>query len=189
VTEPLSRAPFAAKLASAIPDIGTASLFAWCWTNPVAWRPELASVLGQLMLMEFLVVHSSPFVGGLMASDARPARKLAGGLFLTAVYMFFAAGFTLSQGSWWPFAGFFWLLLSRGATALASRHAGLAAGRRMLFYWFGGFALYLLSGLAVRELPLPAMAWGLIYFGVHALVKLLERPEWFTRADDEPVTS
>jgi hypothetical protein len=208
VTEPLPRAPFAAKLASAIPDIGTASLFAWCWIDPVALRPELASALGQLMLMEFLVIHSSAFVGALMVSDARPARKAAGGLFLTAVYMSFAAGFTLSHGSWWPFAGFFWLLLSRGATALAGRNAGIAAGRRMIFYWFGGLALYVLGALAARELPLPAggfaevyvpwtgwgmsregvMAWGLLYFGALALLKLLEKPEWYERADDQPIT-
>ena len=208
MTESLPQPPFAAKLASAIPDIGTASLFAWCWADPVALRPELASALGLVMLMEFLVVHSSVFIGALMASDTRPARKAVGALFLTVVYLFFAASFAFSQGSWWPFAAFFWLLLSRMAAAHASRGADMAEGRRMLFHWFGGIALYILGATAIRSLPVPSggfaevavpwkgwsvlpqevMAWGLLYYGALALLKLLERREWFTRADDQPVT-
>ena len=58
----------ASRLGAALPDLATAWLFAWCWKNPLGWHPGFAAALGQIVLMEFLVVHSSVFFAALVSA-------------------------------------------------------------------------------------------------------------------------
>lgn len=198
--------PFLSRLASAAPDIGSAWLFAWCWKNPLAWHPQLAMNLGQIMLMEFFVVHASIMLVGLATGDASRSSKLAAGLGVFVIYLPIAGGFAWANNALWPFLAFLWLLLSRIATAVVGRGPSEFEKRRMKYYWANGGACYILAVFAAILLPVPALGfarakvpwsgwqirpeevlcWGFLYFSALAAIKLLENPRRFENADADP---
>ena len=188
--------PFAFRFFSALPDLGTAWLFAWCWKNPLGWHPQLASQLGQVMLMEFWVVHSSIFLGALIGGEASRSAKAVAGLILVCFYIPVAGGFAWFNNALWPFAAFAWLLLSRVATGVLGRGPGDYEKKRMRYYWANGAGCYILFVFAAVLLPIPAfgfaharvpwtgwsitpqevIAWGFLYYAALAAMKLLENP-------------
>ena len=83
------------RLASAAPDAALAGLYLWCWIDPLAWRKTLVAELMLIMVVEFLVVHSGPFLGMVvMGEDSKQSRatRLKILLGLGAVYLLFAGG-------------------------------------------------------------------------------------------------
>ena len=77
------------RLAAAAPDAALAGLYLWCWIEPLAWRKTLVAELMLVMLVEFLVIHSGPFLGILvMGEDSGTSRatrlKMLFGLVITS---------------------------------------------------------------------------------------------------------
>jgi len=207
---PIPELSLASRLGSALPDIGTAWLFAWCWKNPLGWHAGLAAALGQIVLMEFLVVHSSIFFAGLVSKEpGGGSGKLGAALLLCLIYLPFAAGFAAANGSWWPLGAFAWLLLGRVALVANSRGWSDFEGKRLRFYWANGAAFYILFCFAAVLLPVPAfgfahtrvpfkgwaispqevMCWGFLYFSALAAMKLLENPRWIQEMADQEAPS
>jgi hypothetical protein len=198
-----------ARIVSAAPDIGAAWLFAWCWKNPLAWHPKLTMNLGQIVLMEFFVVHASAFLGALAISESSRKSKLVASLALLAVYVPVAGGFAWSNNALWPFLAFLWLLFSRIAVALVGRGPDEFEKKRMQFYWGNGVACYIVFAFVAVLLPIPAfgfatarvpwsgwqiapqqvICWGFLYFSALAAIKLLESPRWIERVGQPATTA
>ena len=194
------RLPLQRRLGMALLDFLMAAVFLWCWLNPGAWRPTLAQELGLIILMEFFVIHSSAFLSAGSGEGASGA-KITLAFIVMLFYIPVAGAFAWWHGGgWWPILAFAWLLSSRVAAMLAGQGSDAFESKRARYYWGTGGGLYILCGFAVVLLPIPklgfhrygqfvwegfwtippqdVMAWGFLYFGLNALVKLLEKPEW-----------
>jgi hypothetical protein len=194
------RLPFERRFGMAVPDLLTAAVFLWCWLNPGAWRPTLAQELGLIILMEFFVIHSSAFLSA-GSGEGTGGAKLMLAFIVMLVYLPVAGTFAWWHGGgWWPVLAFAWLLCSRVAGMFAGQGSDAFESRRARYYWATGGSLYIMCGFAMVFLPIPqlgfrrhgqfvwegfwtippqeVMAWGFLYFGLNALVKLLEKPEW-----------
>lgn len=186
------------RLLAATPDALTALAFALAWTRPDLFGAQHIRDLMLVMLIEFLVVHSSGFYAGILAlGDLGRARLTLMYLALAAFYMLFILAFSLSFDSTWPLWSFGWLMLSRFAHLwLAPADTGKEVGR-MMGLWAASVAAYLFGAFATVMLPFPALgitpaviaslhlsgsgewieqpytvlAFGFIYFGIQALIK------------------
>ncbi|MEZ5542117.1 MAG: hypothetical protein R3F42_08740 [Pseudomonadota bacterium] len=207
-TTPASRTqtlPLPLRLANALPDAVTAGIFLSAWIAPFAWRATLVSELMLVMLVEFILIHAAPFLGGVVLADGEPLRqrlRLFAGL--TVLYSVFIAGFALPFKSWWPVLAFTWLAGAKLVLLLGGRQHGTHDRQRMRGYWGASVGFYLLAVLATLFLPVPEFgitrhgaaygipgsgAWvshphtvisaGCLYFGLLALTKMLERPAWW----------
>lgn len=186
--------PWAALLA-ALPDFSLALLFLTTWLHPLERRELMVRDLTALMLLEFVVMHSSMLMFFAVMTDERKRTKvgilLGGSLF----YALFAAAFAAAFHSWWPFLSF-WLLT---ANRLASVLLGAApdSGQRALTLktWVVSVSAYLFGTALTASAPIPALgvtpqviarqhfsggglwidepwrclAFGALYFGIQGL--------------------
>jgi len=195
------------RVAGAAPDVATACLFLSCWLAPTAWQPTLASELGQLMLMEFFALHSGMFLGGTASVQQEGLGvRLVTVMMVMTFYVPVAGAFAFFHGGWSPFLVFGWLLLTRVISMLAGQGSGEFESKRMRFYWAAGVGYYVVCLIPVLLLPMPQLgfrsaagvfwdkwwvlkpqeviAWGFLYFGAMAVIKLIERPAWIEQQDE-----
>ena len=168
-----------------------AGTFLLAWLQPATLGEERTRGLVLLLLLEFVNIHSSAFMGQtLLSRKGRVPRLLAVlgfGVFYSAFVVAFAAIFKM----WWPVLAFWGLTANRLLILLPGQapdgrekeliQAGWAAG--ILFYLTAAFLSVLpwprlgMTAAAVKALHLPgegawvdtpekAMAAGLIYFGL-----------------------
>jgi len=204
-------------LAAAAPDAALAGLYLWCWIDPLAWRKTLVAELMLVMLVEFLVIHSGPFLGILvMGEDAGVGRKtrLKMLLGLGAVYLLFAAGMSAAFETWGPVLLFVWLIGAKLVAILLGRSPdGSERGRQMAF-WALSVVFYLGAVFATLFLPVPELgitrsgayygipgsgewvsnphipiAAGLVYFSALALAKILAGSPWSSALGQKIVAS
>lgn len=201
------------RLAAAAPDAALAGLYLWCWIQPLAWRKTLVAELMLVMLVEFLVVHSGPFLGMVVMgerSNQSRATRLKILLGLGAVYLLFAGGMSAAFGSWGPLLLFVWLIGAKLVAILLGRSLGGAEQARQMGYWALSVVFYLGAVFATLFLPVPELgvtqhghfygipgegewvrhpytviAAGFLYFGALALAKLLENPAWLKAQRDK----
>jgi hypothetical protein len=187
------------RLFAALPDAITAALFLVAWVDPERLGAEWVKNLMLVMLIEFVVMHSSGFYAMLAGmDDASRSKRLLMLTGLTLFYLAFIAAFAFAFHASWPLFAFGWLFLSRFMHILlrAGQAAADEAGR-LLMLWVASGASYLAGALATVLLPLPALglnppfvatmhlegsgewierpytviAFGLLYFAVQAWVK------------------
>jgi len=96
----------------ALPDGVAAALYLWCWVAPVAWHQDLVAFLVLVLLIEFVVMHASPFLGSIiygekMGFDRRRRMRIA--IVLGVSYLIFAGLAAASFDAWFPFLIFVWL--------------------------------------------------------------------------------
>ena len=197
------------RLAAAAPDATLAGIYLWCWINPLGWRKTLVAELMLVMLVEFLVVHSGPFLGVLVMGDdssVSRATRLKMLLGLGAVYLLFAGGMSAAFETWGPVLVFVWLIGAKLFAILLGRRQDGAEQTRQMALWGLSVLFYLGAVFATLLLPVPefgltrhghaygvpgegewvshpqtVIAAGLLYFGALALVKLLENPSWWAQ--------
>lgn len=143
-------------LVAALPDSLTALYFLSVWINP-AWLGIHGVRNGMLiMLVEFILVHASGFLGARMfAEDTSRRKKLASLIAFGAFYLVFIAAWACTFRQWWPFLAFGWLLAGK-----FTRLAGFAVNdagvkRRMQSDWTLGVMAYLLGVFVTILLPMP----------------------------------
>lgn len=145
------------RAASALPDAVTAAVFLLLWAAPFALGESGVRNAMLMMLVEFVLVHASGFLGGFVLGDdtARGKRLmiLVGfGLF----YLMFIGAFVLAFREWWPLAAFAWLLAGKFAVVIGG--GGNEAQRaRMMAGWALAAVFYLVGVFATAFLPLPRL--------------------------------
>ena len=186
------------RLVSALPDAITAGFFLLLWIVP-QWLGPTALRTGLLMmLVEFILVHATGFLGGMAlanAGDTRPRWKPI--LVFAGLYLLFIAGYAWGFKAWWPLLALAWLVA--GKLALAWQPLPDADKRDRLQAEWGLSALLYLGGVFITTfVPLPRLgldaqvvgaadlpgsgqwvskphtvvAFGLFYFGLLAASKL-----------------
>jgi hypothetical protein len=186
------------RLLAGLPDATTAAVFLIAWIAPSIPGPEYVKNLMLVMLIEFIVMHSSAFYS-VIATDSDDSRikRTLWLIGLSAFYLAFVAGFAFAFDSSWPLFAFAWLFVSRFIHLwIHPAESGAEAGRLMTLWGASAFA-YLVGAFATVMLPLPALgitpdfirsmhlpgsgewidrpytvlAFGALYFSVQAWVK------------------
>ena len=155
---------YSVQLAAALPDLITAGLFLWVWIDPTGWRREMVSQGMLVMLVEFILIHSSPFLGSaVMAYDQPLSRRLSriGGLGL--FYLIFVGTWAWIFKSWWVIMAFLWLLGAKFAAVLSDRRLGNDGQARQQGLWGMSILWYLLAVFVTLFLPVPE--FGIIGHG------------------------
>ncbi len=127
-----------------------AGMFFITWFYPYAFGPLTVHHLTFVMLMEFLVVHSSGFMGAIAARDATRRSRLLLFSGLTALYTMFAASFAAMYGGWWPMWAFWGLIMSRFPTVVL-RPPDFQGQSVIIANWAAMVVLYL-GGTAVTAI-------------------------------------
>ncbi|MBI5168579.1 MAG: hypothetical protein HZA61_03735 [Candidatus Eisenbacteria bacterium] len=144
-------------LASALPDFALAVVCLLAWIAPEALTPGVVPWILLTMLVEFVVVHSAPFMGLQLVSDMPAARKLRNVVAIGLFYSVFLLGFSLAFHAWWPFVSF-WLLTANRLTVLTFRQG--REGREsatLKASWAAGALCYLGGVFLTTLLPLPRL--------------------------------
>jgi len=188
------------RLIAAVPDALTAAAFVYAWRSPLAWRPDFVKQLMLVMMMEFLVVHSTGFFAITVYSDdvSRPRRTLVV-LGLGAFYFLFVGAFCLAFKETWPLYSFAWLVFSKSLIVWTNPGARVDEMRWQMGMWAASVLFYLGGAFATAVLPIPALgitpavvrqlglggeglwleqpqtviAFGALYFAALSLTKLL----------------
>ena len=185
-------------MVAALPDTLTAVFFLVIWIRPHAFGNDGVRNGMLIMLVEFILVHASGFLGAQVFSDRTShLRKLIALLGFSLFYLMFIAAFSWSFGQWWPFAAFGWLIAAKFASVLSTRLTSEDRKKRMAAEWVTGVMAYLLGAFATTLLPVPRLginadivngldlpgsglwisephrvvAFGVIYFGILAWTK------------------
>jgi hypothetical protein len=146
-----------AAIVSAVPDLGIAALALATWINPSHVGEEKVAWFLGLMLLEFIVVHSSAFLGSVALSDEPRAKRVKAALGLSAFYTLFAAGFALGMKHWWPVWAF-WALSANRLLGIMLGQAPTGKERDVVMAsWAAGAVFYLLGAFATVLLPLPSL--------------------------------
>lgn len=127
------------------------------WVSPGLLGVERVRDVVLLMLMEFVVIHSSAFMGtaawgGFGGRWPRGVAIVGLGLF----YSLFVGGFALVFKTWAPLAGFWLLTLNRLSGALLAPAEGEDASRVMKG-WATSTFFYLIAVFTTTFLPIPAL--------------------------------
>jgi hypothetical protein len=155
---------WARLLITAGTDLAIAASFLITWIRPYALDERAVHKLTFVMLVEFLVVHSTGFFTAFSSHDpfdpgneskARRKRALAlGGL--TLFYLLFAWGFSASYGSAWPIVAFLGVSLPR-FPALIRSGLGESETFRGMATWAAMTALYLAGVGITAAANIPAL--------------------------------
>jgi hypothetical protein len=196
---PASAGVTARGVLAALPDFALAGAFLVTWIDPFALGATAVPYYLLTMLLEFVIVHSSAFMGNVLLSSEAPARRLRNVLGLGLFYTLFVGGFALGFGTWWPIWAFWGLTFNRMLSVILGDapegrerqyvRAGWALS--VMYYLGGAFATTLLpvpefgvtaaargaldlpgGGLWVDE-PQRVLAFGFLYFGMTGIGEVL----------------
>ncbi len=185
-------------LSRAVPDLVTAGFFLSVWLWPQALGPNAVKAAVLIMLVEFILVHSSGFIG-LIAIERKLGLpdKLRLMAPMLLVYGLFVGAFALAWGEWWPILAFAWLVVGKlqlgvDRSLSAEMQADMLRGfwgLSVLIYLVGAFLTVLApiprlgmtdadyglpgSGLWI-SMPHTVVFFGVFYFGLLALVRYKE---------------
>lgn len=178
-------------------DIAAATAYGLVWTAPGRLGERDVKWLVGVMLVEFLVIHASPILGGMLLGPGSRARKLKGIAGFGVIYLIFALGMAKSLDGWWPL----WVVAALiGEKLLTAALGGLpkrAVATELQFFWGMSALYYLLAVMLTTLLPVPelgvdgaavrrqafsssglwvsspecALAAGLLYFGALAVTR------------------
>src|SRR5262249_41454981 len=187
------------RIVSAAPDVAIGTSYLITWISPDALGARSFDYLLLLMLFEFIVIHSSAFMGVAILGGLPSLPTIGAVAGLGLFYTLFVGAFAAIFHVWWPVTAFWMLTLNRltpvllGTRSREGASGFQAAGwaTSVLLYLFGAFATTLLpmprfgitpdvmaahplpgSGLWV-DAPYRVLAFGTIYFLLQGLVELL----------------
>ena len=167
------------RLFAALPDAITVGYFATTWVAPAISGPGAVTRLTEVMLMEFLVVHSSVFYALIAAAgDVARSKRLAWLAGLSGVYLLFVLGFSLADHSTWPLFAFAWLFISRFAHIWTRPVQSAIETSQMVKLWLLSVGAYLFGAFLTTVLPLPRFGMTAAFV---ASLHLDGSGEWDTR--------
>ncbi len=154
---PAARGISFADLGAALPDFAIAATFVITWVAPTALGDLMVTRLLMVMLLEFIVVHSSAFMGTVVVSDGPRGAKAVAILGLGALYSLFAGAFSLAFHSWWPILAFWALTLNRLLGVLIGQAPEGREKAAVMAGWGIGAASYLGFTFLTLFIPIPRL--------------------------------
>lgn len=184
-------------VAVAAPQGASALAYAAVWIAPTSFPSDFARILMLGMVVEFLLIHSFPFLFVVGAGERHEVGRWRRSLAVAAIGMFyltFAAALAKVFASSAPLWTFGWLIASRVATIWIGSHSRVSEIDGQIGGWGRSAALYIGGLIATAIVPLPRLgltpeavtalalpgsgtwieapqklfAFGLIYFGAAA---------------------
>jgi hypothetical protein len=152
-------------------DLAIAASFLITWISPYTFDERAVHKLTFVMIVEFLVVHSTGFFTAFSSNDMmmsfgrssgaeaerKARRKRAMALIgLLMFYLLFAWGFSVSYGSAWPIFAFLVVSLPR-FPALIRSGSGDAEMFRGMATWAAMTAMYLLGAFVTLIADIPQL--------------------------------
>ena len=155
-TDPSSFEPDLARgWLSALPDFALGATFLIAWVAPLTLPAGTIPHLLLVILMEFIIIHSSVFLGNVVISPLPRKAKLIGMLAIGSFYTIFAGAFSLGFHSSWPLLSFWALMLNRMLGVLIGQ---APSGQEKLLVqrtWAATAVFYLLFCALTIVLPIP----------------------------------
>jgi hypothetical protein len=146
------------RAGSALPDLALGVAFLVTWVAPRAFGTGLLKYAMMTMLMEFIVIHSSVFMGFVLWGTSFGAvKKTLATLGLGAFYSTLLVAIAHATETWWPVWAFWGLTVNRLTSALFSRMAGKKARENLASDWVTSVAFYLLWVFGTTFLWIPAL--------------------------------
>jgi hypothetical protein len=194
------RLPYSNVLSS-IPDFLMGLAFLATWIDPTSLGDDMVSYMFQVMLLEFIIIHSAGFMSGVIYGNSPRAQKIKIIIGLGLFYTLFVAGFAVGFNSWWPVIAFWGLMFNRMMSVLTGQTETGKENEFVKNLWGLNVFCYLVSIFVVIFLPLPAlgvsssdlshlnmsgdfvdqpekmMAWGFLYFSMVGWFEL-KTPRW-----------
>lgn len=147
----------AAGVWSALPDVALALQFLVMWIDPGVIGAEYLSLYVGLMVAEFIVIHSSVFLGNVMLGGGTAIGKTKAIVLLTFFYSLFFLGISLAVGVWYFLFGF-WLLIANRLLGVWLGQAPTGEERALIQRgWAVTTVTYLLGVFVTLMLPVPEL--------------------------------
>ena len=153
-TMPLPRA-----VASALPDVALSVVCLAVWIAPTAFSPDLPRWIMLTMLLEFVVIHSSAFMGQVLFADGAAGKRAMAVLGLGGFYTLFVGGFALTFHTAWPLVSFWLLTLNRMASVLFRPTPGAGQRPYLNATWAAHVLCYLLGAFATIFPAVPRLGF------------------------------
>lgn len=143
-------------LSSAGMSLWLAAMFLITWVRPNTFGELTVHHLLFVMLLEFLIVHCSGFMGAIAARDETRRQRLFMFSILIAFYALFAAGFSAMYGGWWPLLAFLGLGMSKFSTVVL-RPPDMRGQNVLIVNWAAMTCLYLGGVFLTAVVSVPAL--------------------------------
>jgi hypothetical protein len=146
------------RLLVAVPDALTSAAFVLVWHDPLFFGEDSVQRLMLVMMLEFMVVHSSGFMGVVVfePTASRQRRTLAV-LGLSVFYLLFVAGWSVIYSVVWPLLAFAWLLFSRLSDIWLDPKPVEADRIRQLSWWAASVVFFVGGVFVTIAVPLPRL--------------------------------
>lgn len=137
-------------------ELSLAITFFVTWLSPYAFGHFAVKNFMFLMLMEFLVVHSTGFMAAIGTRSESLRWRLGMYLLLMCFYALFAAAFSASSGGWWPLVAFLLSIAPKFPNTVL-RPPDDDTQFNLMGQWAAMVALYLFATFATLMYDIPAM--------------------------------
>lgn len=144
------------NIISAVPDFAFAAAFLITWLMPDYFGETMVRRFMFIMLIEFIVVHSTGFLGVVAIMDIDCIKKTLYfcGLFL--FYCLFAGAFSATAGHPWPLYTFLGLTLAKFPAVVLERHDEKRQ-EALMGQWASMMAFYVVFVLLTAFIPVPRL--------------------------------
>lgn len=144
-----------ASVVSALPDLTLGLTFLVTWFQPYRFGDRMVKHLVAIMLLEFIIIHSSVFMGTAAISSSTTGQKLKTLAGFGLLYSLFAGAFSLGFQTPWPLIAFWGLTLNRLLRVIIGGAFSEDEKTLMLAEWAMATVFYLLFVFATVILPVP----------------------------------
>ena len=156
--KPLIRVPaWLAGVVQSGPDLALAGAFLVTWLRPGTFGPLAVKHLVLVMLLEFIVIHSSGFMGVVTLSAGSAVRRVLVILGLGLLYSLFTGAFSLAFHTSWPFVSFWVLTANRMLGVIVSPVADLKEANVVMAGWALSVVSYLGCCFLTVLVPMPRL--------------------------------
>jgi hypothetical protein len=142
---------------SALPDFALAITFLSAWIAPKAVHPGTVSYLMLVMLLEFIIVHSSAFMGNIAVSSGTRRSKVTAMIGLGGFYTLFVGAFSFAFHSVWPLISFWGLMLNRMLGVIVGQAPAEDQKAFVQRTWVTSVLLYMGACFFTILVPLPRL--------------------------------
>jgi len=147
---------FAGAVLSALPDFAMGAVYLITWIDPNALGDDrMVKHLVSVVLLEFIIIHSSAFMGVTAISDLSRWKKVRAILGLALMYSIFAGAFSLGFKSWWPITAFWALTLNRLLPVILGVVPNDRQKALIQMGWAGTACMYLIFIFLTILIPSP----------------------------------